>query len=88
MNDPGMTLPQYLAALQQTIEQTLDRWVPAEVCPPETLHKAMRYSLFAGGKRIRPVLCISAAAAVADAPVGVENADDLIADFDQALKAV
>ncbi len=34
----------------------------------------MRYSLFAGGKRIRPVLCIAAAAAVADAPVGVENA--------------
>jgi geranylgeranyl diphosphate synthase type II len=39
-----------------------------------SIHKAMRYSLFAGGKRIRPVLGIAAARAVSDSPVGVENA--------------
>ena len=69
-----MTLPEYLSELQQVVERTLDRWVPSESEAPEIIHKAMRYSLFAGGKRIRPVLCISAARAVADAPAGVENA--------------
>jgi len=39
--------------------------VPDEITPPETIHKAMRYSLFAGGKRIRPILCMEAARTVA-----------------------
>ncbi len=69
-----MTLAQYLSEQQKVIERTLDGWVPSETAPPETIHKAMRYSLFAGGKRIRPVLCISAANAVSDSPTGVENA--------------
>ncbi len=69
-----MTLNDYLTGLQQAIEKTLDRWVPAETTAPENIHKAMRYSLFAGGKRIRPVLCIAAAQAVSDAPVGIEDA--------------
>lgn len=69
-----MTLQQYLADQTHLIEQTLDRSVPSESIPPETIHKAMRYSLFAGGKRIRPILCMAAAAAVSDAPTGVEDA--------------
>ena len=68
-----MTLAQYLAAPQSLVDRTLDHWVPAETVPPQTIHKAMRYSLFAGGKRIRPVLCIAAAEAVSDSPVGVES---------------
>ena len=68
-----MTLAQYLAAQQSLVDRTLDHWVPAEAVPPQTIHKAMRYSLFAGGKRIRPVLCIAAAEAVSDSPVGVES---------------
>jgi len=69
-----MTLPEYLACQQKLIEQTLDRCVPSETTAPETIHKAMRYSLFAGGKRIRPVLCIAAAQAVSDFTGGVEQA--------------
>lgn len=69
-----MTLPEYLACQQQIVDQALERWVPAESVEPGTIHKAMRYSLFAGGKRIRPVLCMAAAEAVSDAPAGVENA--------------
>lgn len=42
------------------MERALDRWVPQESEAPEVLHQAMRYSLFAGGKRIRPVLCVAA----------------------------
>ncbi len=69
-----MTLPEHLNAQQKLIDATLDQWVPAESTPPESIHRAMRYSLFAGGKRVRPVLCIDAALAVHDDPKGIENA--------------
>jgi geranylgeranyl diphosphate synthase, type II len=49
---------------QQLVDSELDRLVPPETAPPETIHRAMRYSLFAGGKRIRPILCMEAARAV------------------------
>ena len=52
------------------MDAELDRLVPPETTPPETIHRAMRYSLFAGGKRIRPILCIEAARAVADDRAG------------------
>lgn len=69
-----MTLNDYIAHQQKLVEAALGRWVPPEAENPPTIHKAMRYSLFAGGKRIRPLLAIAAAEAVSDAPVGIENA--------------
>ena len=45
------------------VEQGLSELLPDEDTPPATIHKAMRYSIFAGGKRIRPLLCIEAAKA-------------------------
>ena len=69
-----MTLEEFLTAQQKLIEITLDRWVPPETAHPATIHKAMRYSLFAGGKRIRPILCIAAANAASDSAAGVESA--------------
>lgn len=60
-----LPLQEYLAEQARRIDSALDRLVPAETVPPENLHKAMRYSLFAGGKRIRPVLCLEAAHTVA-----------------------
>jgi geranylgeranyl diphosphate synthase type II len=69
-----MNLSEYLAVQTKLVDGALDRWVPAETNSPETIHKAMRYSLFAGGKRIRPTLCIAAANAVKDAPAGIESA--------------
>lgn len=68
-----MTLAQYVARQQKRIDEALDRWVPPESTLPESIHKAMRYSLFAGGKRVRPVLCMAAAEAVSDSPVGIES---------------
>jgi geranylgeranyl diphosphate synthase type II len=53
-----------LREYQQLVDSELDRLVPAETAAPETIHRAMRYSLFAGGKRIRPILCLEAARAV------------------------
>jgi geranylgeranyl diphosphate synthase type II len=69
-----MIFSEYLNQQQQRIDEALQRWVPPESTPPESVHKAMRYSLFAGGKRIRPALCIAAAEAVSDNPAGVESA--------------
>src|SRR5580693_2633337 len=69
-----MTLVDYISAQQRTVDSALDRWVPAESENPPTIHRAMRYSLFAGGKRIRPLLAIAAAEAISDAPVGIESA--------------
>ena len=46
------------------VEEYLDRYLPPESAPPETLSRAVRYSLFAGGKRLRPLLVLSAAEAV------------------------
>jgi geranylgeranyl diphosphate synthase type II len=69
-----MTLADYISVQQKTVDAALDRWVPAESENPATIHRAMRYSLFAGGKRIRPLLAIAAADAVADAPTGIESA--------------
>ena len=58
-----MDLGDYLKKRQQTIETALDRYLPKATTKPATIHKAMRYSLFAGGKRLRPVLCLAAAEA-------------------------
>ena len=59
-----MDISQYLEEQQKLIDAELDRVVPPETQSPETIHKAMRYSLFAGGKRIRPILCLEAGNAV------------------------
>jgi geranylgeranyl diphosphate synthase type II len=66
-----MNLREYLARQQQHVEAELDRLVPPETTHPETIHRAMRYSLFAGGKRIRPILCIEAAQAAGGNTDGV-----------------
>ncbi|HUA18275.1 MAG TPA: farnesyl diphosphate synthase [Bryobacteraceae bacterium] len=69
-----MTLAEYVAQQQIRVDEALQRWVPEESVLPESIHKAMRYSLFAGGKRVRPILCMAAAEAVSDAPAGIESA--------------
>jgi geranylgeranyl diphosphate synthase type II len=53
----------YLVSRQKLIERALDRYLPKANTKPATLHRAMRYSLFAGGKRLRPILCLAAAEA-------------------------
>ncbi|SPF53235.1 geranyltranstransferase [Candidatus Sulfopaludibacter sp. SbA4] len=72
MTFPSILPPrEYLGQQQRLVDAELDRLVPPESAPPETIHRAMRYSLFAGGKRIRPILCMEAAHTVCDAPDGV-----------------
>jgi len=69
-----MTLPDYLAHQQERVDAALSHRVPAESQDTSIIHRAMRYSLFAGGKRIRPLLAMAAAEAVSDSPAGIENA--------------
>lgn len=59
-----MTLAEYVDSQRKTIEAELDRLTPPADKRPTTLHQAMRHSLFAGGKRIRPILFCAAAEAV------------------------
>jgi geranylgeranyl diphosphate synthase type II len=56
-------LQQFLATRTKTVNAALDKFLPSDKTRPATIHKAMRYSLFAGGKRMRPALCLAAAAA-------------------------
>ncbi len=67
--------------LEQTLEQgqrltdaALDRLIPLETEAPVSIHKAMRHSVFAGGKRLRPVLCIEAGRMIAGSfPSGIDD---------------
>jgi geranylgeranyl diphosphate synthase type II len=64
MSAAAASIVEYLEQQGRLVESALDRLAPPASSPPETIHTAMRYSLFAGGKRVRPVLCIEAARAV------------------------
>jgi geranylgeranyl diphosphate synthase, type II len=56
-------LQRYLDARTTDVNRALDKFLPKETVRPTTIHRAMRYSLFAGGKRMRPALCLAAAEA-------------------------
>ena len=58
-----MNLKAYLTSRRKEIDRALDRYLPEAHVKPATIHRAMRYSLFAGGKRLRPILCLAAAEA-------------------------
>ena len=58
--------------LIQRVENTLDGWLPPESEAPSSLHKAMRYSIFNGGKRIRPLLCYATAELLEIEPARVD----------------
>lgn len=62
-----MVLKEYFRVRLQAVDLALNRLLPRASAKPATLHKAMRYSLFAGGKRIRPILALAAAEACAGA---------------------
>ncbi len=60
----GFDLAVYLAERRAAVDRALERCLPGEDVPPATAHKAMRYSVLAGGKRLRPILVIAGAEAV------------------------
>jgi len=56
-------LPSFVESVTGSVNAALDGFIPPASARPATIHKAMRYSLFAGGKRMRPALCLAAAQA-------------------------
>lgn len=56
-------LSTWIDARSQAVNRALDQFLPPEKTKPATIHKAMRYSIFAGGKRMRPALTLAAAEA-------------------------
>ena len=76
--------------LKETLEQgrqladaALDRLIPLETQHPESIHKAMRHSVFAGGKRLRPILCTEAGRMIGAGSVAGWSAGSLTAGIDQ-----
>src|SRR5215208_2502493 len=69
---PAEMIEDYLARRAEEVNSWLERLLPAETVPPLQLHRAMRYSLLGGGKRLRPILVLAAGEAF-----GAE-ADDLM----------
>jgi geranylgeranyl diphosphate synthase type II len=66
MPQPGfssnpMKLPPFFEEDRLAVEEQLEKLLPAESVQPPSIHTAMRYSVFAGGKRVRPILCLEAA---------------------------
>jgi geranylgeranyl diphosphate synthase type II len=60
----NLQIEEYLRRRGRLVEKALERWVPGKDEFPPQVHKAMNYSLFAGGKRLRPILALAAAEAV------------------------
>jgi len=63
----GFDLQVYLTERRGLVDAALERHLPSEAAPPLTIHRAMRYSVMAGGKRLRPILVIAGAEAVGGA---------------------
>ena len=59
------SLAAFIEQARAEVDEALDRWLPQPPAAPQIIAEAMRYSVFAGGKRLRPVLALAAAEAVA-----------------------
>ena len=66
-----MDITSYLSGKKDIVDKTLEKLVPSAKIFPSSVHEAMRYSLFAGGKRVRPILAIAAAEALGAKTAGL-----------------
>ncbi len=65
------SLELFLAEHSRLVEDALDQFLPSAETPPQVVHQAMRHSVFAGGKRLRPILVIAAAEVAGGGPAQV-----------------
>jgi len=66
-----MDITSYLSGKKDIVDKSLEKLVPSAKIFPSSVHEAMRYSLFAGGKRVRPILAIAAAEALGAKTAGL-----------------
>jgi geranylgeranyl pyrophosphate synthase len=71
-----MHFPDRADQYRARVESTLERWIPAQDVEPQSLHRALRYAVFNGGKRIRPLLTFAAAEAI---DMAIEDVDPMAA---------
>ena len=69
-----MDIRQYIETKRRQVDAALERFLPEEKTPLAEHIIAMRYSVFAGGKRVRPILCLAAAESVKDFSSGFPEA--------------
>ena len=69
-----MTVPNWFEADRAAVDAALEALLPPESALPASIHRAMRYSVFAGGKRIRPILYLESARIFTNDPIGVVQA--------------
>jgi geranylgeranyl diphosphate synthase type II len=69
--NPDFSLVTYLSERKTLVDGALDDYLPGEQNDPSVIFQAIRYSLLAGGKRIRPILCLAAAEAIGGNAVSV-----------------
>ena len=80
------TLAVFLDTARALIDEALERYLPTPPECPEIVSEAMRYSVFAGGKRLRPILALASADAVARADIArAEVTRDVTPDFGPAI---
>jgi geranylgeranyl diphosphate synthase type II len=78
------SLPEYLRARTRLVEVALDRWLPPiNAGPAPRLHEAMRYSVLAGGKRLRPILLLLVAETCGDCEMRLPSFDEAGATPDE-----
>jgi geranylgeranyl pyrophosphate synthase len=80
----GDALAEFLSIARRRVDEALERYLPVPPACPAIVADAMRYSVFAGGKRLRPILTLAAAVAVRNAAGASDAAGDA---FDAALPA-
>ena len=80
-------LADFLTRARARVDASLERYLPVPPACPAIVADAMRYSVFAGGKRLRPILTLAAAVATDDRPEASNAATDVGAAFDAALPA-
>ncbi len=66
-----MNITNYLEQKRIEVDRFLDALIPPATTPPASLHESMRYSLLAGGKRVRPILALAAAESIGTSPSGL-----------------
>jgi len=83
-----MNITAYLNDKKKAVDDFLDKAMPPESAPPQNLHRAMRYSLFAGGKRIRPIMAIAAFEAVGGKSKARPSGRDTIIQVASSLELI
>src|SRR5580704_817481 len=82
------TVKTLLLSGAQLTDAALERLLPSPDTLPHSIHRAMRHSTFAGGKRLRPILCMETARMVAGTPHGNPDIPDGAADLGAALEMI